>query len=255
MDDIIFDQTLRRLASTTPRRRVLGALVAGSATLAGGRLAGAKAGGQGKGKGKGNGQPKMILCHAKGKKKKPKTITVAAPAVAAHLAHGDTLGACKNSACLPVTGFDGDVSTPQAGGFTLTTAGANDYGSISFAVPAGTLFSALSTLESGFDFTTGSCGAGTPRFVVRLKNGKCPYVAFPPTECGTEGADGFTGALVGNNTPWLWNDDLCGGNQSNNTYALVLAAYGSEEVDHVVLVNDTSHGESTVTVDPCVRTA
>jgi hypothetical protein len=37
-------------------------------------------------------QPKVTLCH-KGETG-PRTITVAAPAVEAHLAHGDTLGAC-----------------------------------------------------------------------------------------------------------------------------------------------------------------
>lgn len=38
--------------------------------------------------GSGNGQQKVMLCH------KGKTLTVGGPAVDAHLAHGDTLGAC-----------------------------------------------------------------------------------------------------------------------------------------------------------------
>jgi len=38
--------------------------------------------------GRGNGQQKVMLCH------KGKTLTVGEPALAAHLRHGDTLGAC-----------------------------------------------------------------------------------------------------------------------------------------------------------------
>lgn len=40
------------------------------------------------GNGKGKGQEKVTICH------KGHTITIAEPALAAHLAHGDTLGSC-----------------------------------------------------------------------------------------------------------------------------------------------------------------
>lgn len=36
------------------------------------------------------GQDKVVICH-----NNKNTLTVATPAVAAHLAHGDTLGACR----------------------------------------------------------------------------------------------------------------------------------------------------------------
>lgn len=42
----------------------------------------------GKNEGKGKGQDKVTICH------KGHTITIAEPALAAHLAHGDTLGSC-----------------------------------------------------------------------------------------------------------------------------------------------------------------
>ena len=44
------------------------------------------------GEGGGGGQEKVTICHQGDKG--PKTITVAAPAVPAHLRHGDNLGAC-----------------------------------------------------------------------------------------------------------------------------------------------------------------
>ena len=128
MNDTAFDQSLRTLAAGTPRRRVVGLLLAGAATAAVGRVALADAGGVGtghgqgkhtangaengqgqdngkgggkgntsnadtaptvaKGKGKGKGTAKVTLCH------NGRTITVGEPAVAAHLAHGDTEGEC-----------------------------------------------------------------------------------------------------------------------------------------------------------------
>jgi len=38
---------------------------------------------------------KVTICHVAGKSGQDVTITVAAPAVPAHLAHGDTVGACR----------------------------------------------------------------------------------------------------------------------------------------------------------------
>jgi hypothetical protein len=41
------------------------------------------------------GQRRVVICHGTGSRRHPHhTITVAQPAVAAHLAHGDTLGPC-----------------------------------------------------------------------------------------------------------------------------------------------------------------
>jgi len=247
------DLFARSLTTVRSRREALALLVGGGALVGLGE-AEAKKGGKGKGKhkghgkGKGKGKEKVTICH------KGQTITVARPAVRAHLAHGDTEGACAPvDTCLPVTGTEGDVTTAN-GAYTATTTGASDYGNLVIDVPDGTTFADIASLESAFTFTEGHCGAGSPRFVVFLENGHCPYAAFPPELCDTE-AQGNTGNLVGNQTEWVWNDDLCGGVQANNTYAEVLAAYGTAEVDQIVLVTDTSSGETTVTLDPCITLA
>ena len=44
------------------------------------------------------GNGKVTLCHVRGNSGKVTTISVAAPAVAAHLAHGDSLGSCEMGA-------------------------------------------------------------------------------------------------------------------------------------------------------------
>ncbi|MGH2617313.1 MAG: hypothetical protein ACRDJC_18935, partial [Thermomicrobiales bacterium] len=68
-------------------------------------------------------------------------------------------------------------------------------------------------------------------------------------------ADGNTGNLIGNNVAFVWNDELCGGDQNNNTYDEVLAAYGDEVIDQIVLVHDSSSGTATVNQDPCITVA
>jgi len=257
------DGFARGLTTVRSRRQAL-ALLVGSGALVGFGAAEAKKGGNGKGKKKGNGkgkgngngngtgkgQEKVAICH------KGQTITVARPAVAAHLAHGDTEGACTTppvDTCLPVTGTEGDV-TEANGVYTATTTGATNYGNLVFDVPEGTTFADIVSLESDFTFTEGGCGVGSPRFVVFLENGNCPYVQFPPELCDTED-QGSTGNLVGNQTEYVWIDDLCGGDASITTYAEALAAYGGEEIDQIVLVTDTSGGETTVTLEPCITLA
>jgi hypothetical protein len=47
-------------------------------------------------------QPKVVVCH------RLRTITIAQPAVAAHLQHGDTLGACDDAG--EDAGLDADAS-------------------------------------------------------------------------------------------------------------------------------------------------
>lgn len=161
--------------------------------------------------------------------------------------------ACQPATCLPVTGTEGNVTRDASGQLTATAKPDGTFGNLVMAVPDGTTFGELATIESGFNFATGTCEAASPRFVVRLDNGRCPYAAFPP---GGDCADGqgSTGDLTLNNDEWIWLDDLCGGSgQGTNTYAEVLALYKDEPVDRIVLVVDASGGNNqTVTLDPCV---
>jgi hypothetical protein len=165
--------------------------------------------------------------------------------------------ACQAATCLPVTGFEDDVSLAEDGGLTATTTGLANQAAIILAdIPAGTTFGDLASMQSDFDFTLGHCGAGQPRFVVRLQNGRCPYAAFPPATCNTDGAQGSTGELINNEEPFVWNDNLCGGSGNlTNLYSEVLALYENEPVARIELVVDTSSGENTVTLSPCVTVA
>jgi len=83
----------------------------------------------GVGGGNGAGETKVTICHIPpGNPANEHTITVGAPAVPAHLAHGDYVGACTNSttpppsACPPSDGNDGPSadggSSPADGGVT-----------------------------------------------------------------------------------------------------------------------------------------
>jgi hypothetical protein len=120
-------------------------------------------------------------------------------------------------------------------------------------VADGTTFGDLMRMASTHQFAVGTCTEGMPRFVVVLTNGRCPYVAFPSDGgCGTE--EGHTGNLIGNETPSVWNDNLCGGDENNDTYTAVHTAYADVPIDHIALVVDTIRSEVEVTVRPCVST-
>lgn len=160
--------------------------------------------------------------------------------------------ACQTSTCFPLTAIEGDVSAAANGAVTATTQGAANSGNLVFGtIPAGTTFAQLATMSADFSFAFGTCG-GSPRFVVELGNGRCPYAKFSTAACA---AQGNTGNLIGNNTPGLWFDGECGGNPDPaNMYSNVLAAYGAELVTRIKLVVDESPAgtEQTVTLDPCI---
>jgi hypothetical protein len=271
MDGERFDRMTRGLLAGASRRSLLAGLVGGAAaTVAGAELLVAKKGGNGKGrgngKGKGNGgggdnDKKRTVCHCPaGDPDNCHTITIGRKAAERHLQNhpGDQAGPCDDDGqdqCLPVTDTEGDVEESH-GQFTATTEGAAAFGNLVFDVPEGTTFAELETLGTEFDFETGTCGGGSPRFVVFLENGRCPYAAFP---AGGDCADGQgnTGNFVGDDTPFVWNDNLCNGSgNTTSTYSQVLALYGNVEIDNIVLVTDESPvpgvSEKTVTFDPCI---
>lgn len=162
--------------------------------------------------------------------------------------------ACQASTCFPLTATTGDVSAAANGAVTATTQGASNFGNLVFGtIPAGTTFAQLATMTSDFSFSFGTCGA-SPRFVVELDNGRCPYALFSTGACAVQGN---TGNLIGNDTPGLWNDDQCGGDPNNDTYSEVLAAYGASVVTRISLIVDESPAgtEQAVTLDPCITRA
>jgi hypothetical protein len=135
------------------------------------------------------------------------------------------------------------TATISGGVATLTSdftdaSTANDFGALTFAVPAGTTFASLTTLSAEFNLTDGSCGGGSPRFDVALGNGQTVGVHFGPSPNFTGCAEDTwtsTGNLIGNNdagryeirpgTPFI-------------TYAQALAAVGSQTVTSITLAVD-----------------
>ncbi len=118
----------------------------------------------------GKGHPKVTLCH-KGRV----TIRVGAPAVKAHLRHGDTLGPCTGQAPAPGTArltvfkhvVNSSGGTKSAADFTITINGVTASGGNSFAgsgsgvVKTITTFGAYSVTESsvpGYALTSASAG-------------------------------------------------------------------------------------------------
>ena len=103
MGNLATDTASRRHRRRQQSRRLLVLLL--STGLLG--AAGAQAGNQGVGSGKGKGAAgeMQVICHTPpGNPDNPQTISVGASAVAAHVAHGDELGACDQAAGEPVMG-------------------------------------------------------------------------------------------------------------------------------------------------------
>lgn len=277
MDGERFDRLTRGMLNGASRRNLLAGLLGGAATtVVGAELLEAKKGGNGKSRGKGRGrgnggngngngnggnEDNVVICHCPpGNPENCHTIRVGSKAARAHLRNhpGDSEGPCDDDGqdqCLPVTDTLGNAEPASGGGFQLTTEGTLGSGNLVFDVPEGTTFGELSSLQSTFDFAEGTCAAGSPRFVVFLENGRCPYAAFPPGGDCADG-EGSTGELVGNDTPFVWNDNLCGGTgNTTSTYTQVLGFYEDEPIDRIELVVDESGGETDVTVDPCITVA
>jgi hypothetical protein len=115
---------------------------------------------------------------------------------------------------------------------------ANDFGAVTFAVPAGTTFASLATLSAEFDLTDGSCGGGSPRFDIALANGQTVGVHFGPSP-------NFTGCAE---DTWTSTGNLIGSSDAGRyeirpgtpfiTYAQALAAIGSQTVTSITLAVD-----------------
>jgi len=243
MQDFEFDSLARTVAAGATRRRFL----TGAAVLAGAL----GLGGSGDAK-----KAKVLICHKPGSKAQ-KEKYVPEKALNGHLKHGDSEGPCPaGSQCLPVSETEGCVTEESGGDLTLSTTCSSGYGAIAFEVPNDTTFADLATLEAEFQFSEGSCGAGTPRFCVVLKDkSECPCTQFSAGQvaCNTANAQGDTGDLTDNSVEWF---NLCDPNAPViNTYEDALALYASEEIDYIFLVADTSNGSQTVTVEPCVTLA
>lgn len=169
----------------------------------------------------------------------------------------------------------GEASVVAGGnpGMALQTVSDADpgFGGASFDDANGTLFSSLATLSTDYNVTDDDCGAGSPRFQVRIDvNDNGTYEPFPggdgnifvylgPSPSFVDCLIGWqsSGNLIGNNDPGRWSSEQVGGVNSG-TYAQALAAVGGKDILSISLVIDSGwnsgaangvDGEQTVLFD------
>jgi hypothetical protein len=175
-------------------------------------------------------------------------MVVTAPA----LAHGGGgKGAWHKGHQGKVTGFGGAMVSKRGAVLvanTGNTSTADDFSGIAIPVESGLTFGEIHRLSTTFNVTDDDCGAGSPRFQIRV-GGKNVFVALGPA-----------GTLTGcaKNT-WLHSGDLteataaecrvdtsqfAAGTQCNS-WAGAVALLGSQRVESISLVVDASWAGST----------
>jgi len=135
------------------------------------------------------------------------------------------------------------------------TSTTDNYSGVDFAVPAGMKFSDLQTLSTDYDFTSGSCAGGSPRFQVNVQDPNTNtvknifvYIGPPPSYTGCPAnVWANTGNLVAP-ANLIDTSQLTGG----TFYDLVATAqgkYGTYQVVGIQVVADTFGAAQTVLVD------
>jgi hypothetical protein len=163
---------------------------------------------------------------------------------------------------------DATLVTPgnaSAHAVQLTTIGTNGYSGIDFPVPSGLTFAGVTNLSTDTNFTTGSCGSGSPRFQINV-DGKNAfvYIGPPPNYTGCPAnVWSNTGNLV-TPTSFVDTSQLPGGT-FYDTFAAADAKYGSDLVTgiqlvadgsgQVVLIDNTMINSATFTYEPNTPTS
>lgn len=126
----------------------------------------------------------------------------------------------------------------------------NDYSGISFDDLNGQPFSSLSTLSADYNVTDDDCGAGSPRFQIRLdenSNGIDDaadgniFVYLGPSPSFTNCASGWqsSGNMIGNDDAGRWSSEQITGGVNSGTYTQALAAAGSLNILDINIVVDS----------------
>jgi hypothetical protein len=177
-------------------------------------------------------------------------LAVAAPALAGG-GGGGGKGGGKAHKHAKVTGFGGAMVYKRGAilvANTGNTSTADDFSGITLSIPANLTFGEIERLSTKFNVTDDDCGAGSPRFQIRV-GGKNVFVALGPA-----------GTLTGcpKNT-WISSGDLteataaecrvdtsqfAAGTQCNS-WAGAVALLGSQRVESISLVVDASWTGST----------
>jgi hypothetical protein len=123
--------------------------------------------------------------------------------------------------------------------FSDTTA-ANDFGLVSFTVPAGTTFGSLTNLAAVYSVTDDDCGGGSPRFQINV-GGKNVFVYLGPSPTFTGcTANTFTnsGNLVGASDACRVDTSQFDGGKQCSTWAEAVALLGSQAVTGIEFAVD-----------------
>lgn len=172
----------------------------------------------------------------------------AVPGSPAGAAHARTVAAHAKAAPSSYTLF-GDAMLVSPGNNSPTAVqessdATGTYGGVDFGLPAGTTFSQITKLATDYEFTTGSCGGGSPRFSVYVNNGTSQgninfYVGPPPSFTGCPpNVWTNTGNLASATNLWVDDSQLPGGT-FYDSYTAAEAKYGSYAVTDLALVDDS----------------
>lgn len=116
----------------------------------------------------------------------------------------------------------------------------NDFGAVSFTVPAGTTFGSLTNLAAVYSVTDDDCGGGSPRFQVNV-GGKNVFVYLGPSPNFTGcAANTFanSGNLVGTSDACRVDTSQYAGGKQCSTWAEAVALLGSQAVTGIQFAVD-----------------
>ena len=151
----------------------------------------------------------------------------------------------------PALAADG---TTTSGGATIGDAGAtlvantgnasasDDFSAVSIPVPAGLTFGQITQLAAEFNVTDDDCGAGSPRFAIRVGD-KNVFVYLGPAGTFSGCAQNTwisTGNLVGTSDACRVDTSQIAPGTQCSTWAAAVALVGSQAVQSVGLVVDAS---------------
>lgn len=120
----------------------------------------------------------------------------------------------------------------------LSSSGAAGWGAIGFTVPKGLKLRDVNFLSTDYEFVTGSCWGGAPRFTVGVSDGGTKeiyfYIGPPPNWVGCQSGTWLnTGNLATPNSP-VDDAHLPGGSPSD-IYSHAQARYGNYNVVYIAI--------------------
>jgi hypothetical protein len=149
----------------------------------------------------------------------------------------------------------GDASLVHPGNNSQTAvqlrSAGTGFGGIDFGIPAGTTFSQIQILSTDYQFTSGSCGGGAPRFSINVDGANAfVYIGPPPNYTGCPPNFWANTGNLALATSFVDTSQLPGGT-FYDTFAAADLKYGLDVVTGIQLVTDAGwmFGTQTVLID------